>query len=166
MTEITRVERKILANQYAILEIVDPKNAESYAESREILEHGFKTDYEHVLAGVYEAPDAMSAAECEYVGDILQMYDMMQTAYKNGQTAGVDPKRLKFPGFDGNHEIKFMTYARFMRKHGKWDFLDLAATNFNSHCPTADRYERMLAEWGASENKYELTAADIIRILA
>ena len=32
-------------------------------------------------------------------------------AFAIGQSAGVDSKRLSFPGFDGNNETKFMTYA-------------------------------------------------------
>jgi uncharacterized protein YfbU (UPF0304 family) len=165
MTEINRVERKILANQYTILEKLDPDHAEGYAELREILEHGFEADYEDVLQDAYDKPHTMSVEECGYVGDVLQMYDMMQTGYKNGQTQGVDPERLSFPGFDGNNEGKFMAYAQHMRKHDKWTFLDLASTDFNSHFPTAVKYAGMLREWNASKDKHKLTAADIVRIL-
>jgi len=166
MTKITRVERKILASQYTILEKLEPQRAQEHAESREILEHGFEANYEDVLQNIYDDPETMSAQECGYVGDVLQMYDMMQTAFKNGQTANVDSKRLKFPGFDGNNETKFMAYARHMRKYGKWSFLDLASQDFNSHAPTKSRYTKMLAEWNASTDKYNLSAADIVRILA
>ncbi len=165
MTKITRVERKILVNQYTILEKIDPERAEEYAYCKEVLENGFEADYSDVLRGTYDEPDTMSVAECKYVGDVLQMYDMMQTGYKNGQTQSVDPKRLKFPGFDGNNETKFMAYARHMRDHRKWTFLDLGAADFNSHYPTEDRYARMLEEWNASADKLNLTAADIVRIL-
>ena len=165
MTKITRVERKILANQYTVLEKLDPDRAEEYAELREVLENGFVGEYEGVLQGVYDESDTMSAEECRYVGDVLQMYDMMQTAFRNGQTGGVDPRRLKFPGFDGNNETKFMAYARHMRKHGRWAFLDLVSEDFNSHSPTEGRYQKMLAAWNASGDKHQLTADDIVRIL-
>ena len=52
-----------------------------------------------------------------------------------------------------------------MRKHGKWTALDLRAEDFNSHSPTMGRYARMLAEWNASKEQHNLTAADIARIL-
>lgn len=101
MTKLTRVERKILANQYAILERVDPDHAEDYAQQRETLEYGFEADYEALLQDVYDEPDTMSVEDCSYVGDVLQMYDMMQTSFKNGQTSGVDARLVRFPGFDG-----------------------------------------------------------------
>jgi len=165
MTEITRVERKILANQYTMLEKLDPGRAEEYAELREVLENGFEAEYDRVLQGVYDETDIMSAEECRYVGDVLQMYDMMQIAFKNGQTTGVNPGRLKFPGFDGNNETKFMAYGRHVRKHGRWTSLDLGSEDFNSHSPTEGRYQKMLAEWNASNDKHRLTATDIARIL-
>jgi uncharacterized protein YfbU (UPF0304 family) len=165
MSKITRIERKILANQYTILEKVDPSNADDYKECREILECGYEADYSDILQTVYDDPDTMSVKDCDYVGDVLQMYDMMQTAYKNGQTQNVDSTMLAFPGFDGNNEGKFMSYARFMRDHGKWKFLDLSSTDFNSHFPTHGRYAQMLQEWAASKDKYRLTAEDIVRIL-
>lgn len=165
MTKITRVERKILANQYTILETLDPSRAEEYAGLREILEDGFEADYEGVLQNIYDEPDTMSVEQCRYVGDVLQMYDTMQIAFKNGQTEGVQPEGLKFPGFDGNSETKFMAYARHLRKYGKWDFLELASADFNSHFPTKSRYAKMLTEWNSSKDKLQLTAADIVRIL-
>jgi len=165
MTKPTRVERKILANQFTILEKLDPSRAAEYAEAREVFEDGFEGEYEQQLQDVYDGLDTMSPDDCKYVGDVLQMYDMMQGAFKNGQTAGVDPARLRFPGFDGNNETKFVAYARHMRKYGKWTFLDLAAEDFNSHSQTEGRYKRMLGEWNASKEKYKLTAADIVRIL-
>lgn len=70
---------------------------------------------------MYDGPETMSPDECRYVGDVLQMFDMMQVAFRNGQAAGVTPKRLNFPGFDGNNETKFMAYAQYMRKkQGRW----------------------------------------------
>jgi uncharacterized protein YfbU (UPF0304 family) len=165
MANITRVERKILANQYAILEKIDPERAEQYAELREVLEDGFEAEYGDVLRHVYDEPDTMTAEECSYVGDVMQMYDMMQSAFKNGQTANVEAGRLKFSGFDGNNETKFMAYARHMRKYGKWTFLELSSEDFNSHYPTESRYREMLARWDASNNKHQLSSADIIRIL-
>lgn len=58
-----------------------------------------------------------------------------------------------------------MAYARHLRKYGKWDFLELASADFNSHFPTKSRYAKMLTEWNSSKDKLQLTAADIVRIL-
>ncbi len=63
MANITRVERKILANQYAILEKIDPERAEQYAELREVLDDGFQAEYGDVLRDVYDEPDTMTAEE-------------------------------------------------------------------------------------------------------
>jgi hypothetical protein len=165
MEKITRVERKILANQYSILEKVDPDRADDYAVLREVLENGFEADYDGVLRDVYNGSDIMSVEDCKYVGDVLHMFDMMQTSFRNGETAAVDPAGLRFWGFDGNNEGKFMTYAQHMRKNGKWTFIELASEDFNSHCPTREKYGQMLADFNASRDKHRLTAADIVRIL-
>jgi uncharacterized protein len=165
MTQLSRIERKILSNQYKMLERLDPDNADDYSYLRNIVDHGFEGDYEDVLRGTYEEPDTMSAVDCSYVGDVLQMYDMMQTAFKNGQQEGVELERLKFPGFDGNNETKFVAYAQHLRSHGKWTFIDLRSEDFNSHSPTEGRYRRMLAAWKESKDEHQLSAADILRIL-
>ena len=53
MTDIkfTRVERLLLANQYKILERLDPDEADYYTRHRIALERGYEGDYEEV-AGV------------------------------------------------------------------------------------------------------------------
>lgn len=78
---------------------------------------------------------------------------------------GMDAARLKFPGFDGNNESKFMSYAQYMRRHRKWTFLDLASADFNSHHSTGDTYRHMLAQWRQSKDPFGLSAADVVRIL-
>lgn len=85
MATLSRIERKILANQYAILELIDRQRADEYKGLKEIVEHGFEAEYEDVLREVFDESDTMSEEECGYVGDVLQMYDMMQTAYKSGR---------------------------------------------------------------------------------
>src|SRR5438270_11642030 len=50
ITQLTRVHRKILANQFTILQILKPN--QSYDYLREIVEQGFEAEYEDVLRDV------------------------------------------------------------------------------------------------------------------
>jgi uncharacterized protein len=65
--KLTRVERTLLRNQYAILEKLDPENAERYARLRQIVERGYSIFYNDVLVDEGE----LSAADCRYVMDVL-----------------------------------------------------------------------------------------------
>jgi uncharacterized protein len=65
--KLSRVERTLLRNQYAILEKLDPENAERYARFRQIVERGYSIFYNDVLVDEGE----LSAADCRYVMDVL-----------------------------------------------------------------------------------------------
>jgi uncharacterized protein len=68
--KLTRVERTLLRNQYAILEKLDPENAERYARLRQILERGYTIFYNDALVGEGE----LSSADCQYVMDVLDKF--------------------------------------------------------------------------------------------
>jgi uncharacterized protein len=68
--KLTRVERTLLRNQYAILEKLDPENAERYARLRQIVERGYSIFYGDALVGEGE----LSTADCRYVMDVLDKF--------------------------------------------------------------------------------------------
>lgn len=162
---LDRTQRWILANQYHILAALYPEDADHYIASREALERGYELHYELISEHVYDEPDTMTAAECREVIDILDMFASLRSAYgKLEDKSGIDEKAIRFPGFDGNHETKWLGYARYYVTWGGDRYRDLHKNDFNSHRPTLDTYRRMLAEWEKSQDKHSLTKDDIVRI--
>ncbi len=161
--KFSRKERIILCNQYLILEKLYPENAEGYAQTRKALEHGYALHYSDLAQNIYE--DELSEQECKEVLDILEMYSFLTFAYKKlKDTEGIDEKRIKFDGFDGNSETSRMTYVRyFIKDLGRFQELD-SGGDFNSHIQRLHRYQKMLREWQLSPDKFKLTKDDIIRI--
>jgi uncharacterized protein YfbU (UPF0304 family) len=68
--KLTRVERTLLRNQYAILEKLDPENADRYARLRQVVERGYTIFYSEALVDEGE----LSAEDCRYVMDVLDMF--------------------------------------------------------------------------------------------
>lgn len=65
---LTRVERTLLRNQYAILEKLDPENADRYARLRQIVERGYTILYSDTLVEESE----LTPHDCRYVLDVLE----------------------------------------------------------------------------------------------
>jgi uncharacterized protein len=157
---ISKPERLIIANQFKILEILDPTNKKEYELNREIVERGFSFDYDEVLKYVF---DELSLRECERVLDILAMYTDLYQAVQEHHL----PK-ITFPGFDGNNEPGCLSYARFyIEKLGRFaDIPKISQSNdLNSHSMTEDIYNRMLDAWRESKDLNNLTPEDVKRIL-
>jgi uncharacterized protein YfbU (UPF0304 family) len=157
--KLSRTERWILANQYRILELLDPGEAEGHARAREALENGYEVAYDWLCEDVDRR--GLSEEECTEVIDILDMFEAIRRVEDK---SGIDEWRTKFGGFDGNNEAAQMGFARYFCENGhRFAELD-KGDNFNSHCPTLQRYRPMLREWKSSKDKYNLTRNDLVRI--
>ncbi len=162
--KLSRTERWILAQQYQILEALDPGAAGDFRSSREVLECGYELEYESLCEHIYADRHAMSADECQEVLDIMDMFSFLKRAVEAvAQDSDLTGKDVAFPGFDGNNETKQLGYAHHLRAGGKFTDLD-EGDDLNSHMPVLDQYRRMLSEWNASEDRHELTLDDIRRI--
>ena len=85
--------------------------------------------------------------------DILDMWSMIERSYANLSEAskqfvdkeaapfGKDPM---FRGFDGNNESEYLGTASFL-VNDLDRFEEFKGRDFNSHCPSIDTYNRMLA---------------------
>lgn len=102
----------------------------------------------HSLGTDNDKPD-----EVKHVCDVLDMYGMLQFTYDNlsaadqAQLANDVPHfnpahSLTFPGFDGNNEGRLMSVAHMLAKMGRFNTQNITK---NSHHPTYDTSERMLA---------------------
>lgn len=162
--QLNRKERLILANQFRILEKLDPENAEEYKRCLDILCHGFELEYDE-LAGFVVFPDSEKVSEeaCREVIDILAMYRHLQSEYQNlADKSGIHERDLCFFGFDGNYESAQLAYHRYLHAGAKFE----ESPPQNSHGHSLDIYRRMLAEYRQVKHKPSLDKADIQRVLA
>lgn len=85
------------------------------------------------------------------VVNILDMHSLLELSYDAlspaDQAKIADAWRLKFRGFDGNHETEYMSVARFMVDDMD-RFAEFKGRDFNSHAPTV---ARALAMYGVFE---------------
>lgn len=163
--KLSRVERWILSNQFAILVKLYPDEADSYDQMREIVEKGYELHYDWISEHIYEDNYIMTSEECTEVLDILDMFRALKYAYEElTDKSDVDDLWVRFHGFDGNTETKYLGYARFLiDREGRFTNLD-RGDNLNSHMPVLDIYRRMVQKWRKSKDPQKLTKEDIARI--
>jgi uncharacterized protein YfbU (UPF0304 family) len=125
--------------------------------------------------GVFEMGDRDPRTVSE-VGDILEMWWFMETAYKKMSKADQDRVKeahhfgqdLKFPGFDGNNEGEHHSVALFLvRDLDRFEGIG-SKHDLNSHCPSLDGYRRMLEVFAPLRRSIagrELSATEIIELL-
>lgn len=164
--DLSRTERIILANQARILQALDPDEAEHWQQVRTVLEHGYALHYSWVFEDVYLDEHAMTAAECSEVLEILDMHRALKWAYTAfPDTSGIEEHWVRFSGFCGNEESKQLAYARFYCNLDGGRYADMdRGDDLNSHMPVLDKYRRMLTEWRTSDDKFNLTKEEVVRI--
>ncbi len=101
-----------------------------------------------------------------FVFEVLEMFRAMTFGFKQlPDKQGIDEEKIKFPGFDGNYETKYLEYTQYLLDdEGLYAELRRQG-GYNSHYRTLDMYDQMLDAWHKSSAPRELTAADIRRIL-
>jgi len=149
---LDKIERRVLANQYAILEKLDPDNAAFYAKNQKILEEGYSMFYSEVLPS-----DEVKYNRCQYVTDILNLYRALDRSYNElDDKSGIDPDDIRFDGFDGNNESDLLSFAEFLKEEGR--FKESLKGDLNSHSMTEHRYDRMLDRFKAISQKHDVAA--------
>jgi len=161
---LTKPERLNLLNQYRILEKVDRENAPQYQRLQEILTNGYSREYGELYEGI---DDEIPLADCEEVCAVVTMYHLLHHSYENSRDkSGLTPADVEFSGFDGNAEADHLAYARFLKERDQWEEHVGAGTDeLNSHCSRLPMYRAMLIRWKDSEDPYDLSREDILRIL-
>src|SRR5262245_55430816 len=107
----TKDQRLILMLQFMILDRLEPKAG--WKSLVTVLENGYTSEYSRITGMLF---DELSQRDCEYVFDVLSMYDALQRPYADARTLDNLPDNLRFWGFDGNNEGKFMGFARYLMK--------------------------------------------------
>jgi uncharacterized protein YfbU (UPF0304 family) len=140
--ELSKKDRLFLINQYSLLVLLDKDKADYYQKCITILERGYEFHYFN-LDQVVESP--MSAEESREILDILAMFQVLKDSYKQLEDkSGIEEWQTTFGGFDGNNEAGAMGYVAFLAEQDErfTDVID--RKKYNSHCPSIDRYRKML----------------------
>lgn len=164
--KLTRTEKWILSNQYRILDILSPKEAEDFAYFREAIEKGYAHDIDHYCP-VYPDNDCLTTDECIEIVRILGMFDNLKSSYDRlSDKTGIDEQWIKFHGFSGNEESKQLSYVRFIcdPRTGRFETID-RGDNFDSHAPLLPNYRRMLGVYMPMESKHPLSKEDVKKII-
>ena len=163
--EFSYNERVILANQYIILEHLDPENAEQYNKNREILENGYECYYSQIRQGSMEEP--FSLEKSNLVIDILDMFIVIENSYeKLNKDEKNEIKRFHpYEGFD-THNGNYSSFAHFVIEKGdKFQKFEKRPDGANQ----LDVYKRMLEVWNEILNERphtrDLSKEDIKRIM-
>lgn len=127
---------------------------------------GYSDEYNYVFR--YVEPGELSKNASKYVVDVLAMYDDLQWSSRENKDEEVK-KLVKFPGFDGNHEVGYLGFARYLQKHGRFESIDSTFPDMNSHRMTPD-YNSMLKRYQAirdskPDHQHNLTIEEIKKII-
>lgn len=164
--ELNKKDRLILVNQFLILEKLYPDEADYYEKHRIALQQGYKLHYPWIVENIWEELDE---AECRRVLDTLDMYRALRCSYEQLRDKnGINEREIEFPGYDGNNESHYLSYARyFIVDLDRYEELrkDVEYPDFNSHSPMLDKYDRMLAKWVELGKSHDLSNGNIKLIL-
>lgn len=183
---LTTYQRKVLVMLHRNLLAAKGDLNDSYYDpedevrSLKILEGGFAGDYAKEFVDV---SDSMTAAECELVWDILDMFRVIQSSMeKLGESDPIEidsidgaTRSAKFRGFDLNdsQEARLLMYARYLVSDDRWaeqaEAFGRENDRGNSHTRMLPTYRAMLrvfkplwrqtvqsgARWHLSKNELE-----------
>ncbi|WP_219702749.1 YfbU family protein [Marinomonas lutimaris] len=164
--EISKKDRVMLINQYRILALLDENEASHYNELIQILENGYSKFYSLIDQWV---SDDMPEEEGELVLNILTLYraiDSVKSKFKSEEVTQ-NPYSI-FPGFDGNNETEYMSFARFLvKEQGKFREQERYLKDnddMNSHSPMVNKYKRMI-EKSKNIDIWEMGVKEALSIL-
>lgn len=161
--EMTNAQRLILSNQYKMMTLLDPDNAERYRRLQTIIERGYGLQMRELDHDFGE----LSEETCRTVIDILEMYHALAVSRGNLNTPqDIDERRVTFLGFDVATEARLLAYVRFLvNVEGRYTDFDAGTHGFNSQTPMWDKYQRMLNAWHACPRQYHLSSNEINQII-
>jgi uncharacterized protein YfbU (UPF0304 family) len=160
-------KRLVLANQYKILALLDKASADDWEAAAEIAsEFQPYTSLPGMDSMLDYRRDPLTVEEQDLVMNALEVFAILQDAEKAGCKPPAPYTESIFPGFDGNNETKLMGYARDLRnRQHKWQYVQVASKDLNSHHPTVDMYERMIEAWQEQGRPHKLTEDQYAKIL-
>lgn len=172
--ELSKKDRLILVNQYRILQKLSTEGYEinDYESKITALLNGYTLHYEDLFDEFSETE--LSKEESRYVLDVLELYRAIIFSYcrlcGENSVSKLSDKDILFPGFDGNEESQYLSYARyFIEDLGRYDEIKqyCAEPDFNSHMNTTYRYKSMLEKLSHIDvpKRYCMSEEQLINIL-
>ena len=161
--EMTHAQRLILANQYKIMAMLEPENAERFSRYQTIIERGYGLQLRELDKDFSE----ISEATCRTVIDIMEMHHALHVSWSNLKEKGpLEERRLAFLGFDAATEAHYLGYVRFIvNTEGRYTQFDSGNHGFNAQTPMWEKYQRMLALWQTCPRQYHLSANEIAQVI-
>ncbi|WP_034916120.1 MULTISPECIES: YfbU family protein [Erwinia] len=161
--EMTNAQRLILSNQYKMMSMLDPDNAERYRRQQTIVERGYGLQMRELDREFGELPETV----CRTIIDIMELHHALHVSWANLKSpAGIDERRLNFLGFDAATEARYLGYVRFMvNVEGRYTHFDSGTHGFNAQTPMWEKYQRMLTLWHTCPRQYHLSANEIAQII-
>ena len=161
--EMTNAQRLILSNQYKMMTMLDPANAERYRRLQTIIERGYGLQMRELDREFGE----LKEETCRTIIDIMEMYHALHVSWSNLQDQqSIDERRVTFLGFDAATEARYLGYVRFMvNVEGRYTHFDAGTHGFNAQTPMRGKYQRMLNVWHACPRQYHLSANAINQII-
>lgn len=91
--EMTNAQRLILSNQYKMMTMLDPDNAERYRRLQTIIERGYGLQMRELDREFGQ----LTEETCRTVIDIMEMYHALHVSWTNlKDAAGIDERRVTF----------------------------------------------------------------------
>ena len=161
--EMTNAQRLILSNQYKMMTMLNPANAERYRRLQTIIERGYGLQMRELDARVWRAERRNLPHYHRHYGDV----SCVACSWSNLQDQrSIDERRVTFLGFDAATEARYLGYVRFMvNVEGRYTHFDAGTHGFNAQTPMWEKYQRMLNVWHACPRQYHLSANEINQII-
>ncbi|HEY0013055.1 MAG TPA: YfbU family protein [Allosphingosinicella sp.] len=160
-------KRMVLVNQYRILALVHKDDVATWTRAAEIAQQGWPVED---LPGVEllqsYMKDALTRDDQRFVLQCFHLFELIQ----DGIERGFRPKRehalVDFPGFDGNNETNLLSYARHVvNAEQRFTSVKRWMPDLNSHMPTLELYQTMLAEWNRQGEPLVLSEEQFDRLI-
>lgn len=161
--EMTNAQRLIISNQYQLMAMLDPAQAEHYRRLQTIVECGYGLQLRELDRHFGE----ISEEDCRTIIDVMEMHHALQVSCNNlSDSSAIACRRLNFLGFDAASEPHLLGYVRFLTEtEGRYPQFDASEHGFNAQMPMWAKYQRMLQVWRACPRQYHLSAAEITQIV-
>ncbi|MEY3423269.1 MAG: hypothetical protein RIR48_3599 [Bacteroidota bacterium] len=166
--QLTDKERLQYALLYKILDNMNPN--EGYDTYVKALESGFEYHYRDIFSQIDN--DVLTSQQCKEIIDILNMYRALYFGYKRFKDEINDSEleeKSKFQGFDGNYEIKELSYVEyFVDDLKRFQEIKEYRNGYNSHKELLKDYKGMLKIFLnlTSEQKIKLSKEKLLEILS
>ncbi|MFP1557088.1 YfbU family protein [Escherichia coli] len=160
--EMTNAQRLILSNQYKMMTMLNPANAERYRRLQTIIERGYGLQMRELDRQFGE----LKKKPARTIIDIMEMYHALHVSWSNLQDQqSIDERRVTFLGFDAATEATSVMSALWLMWKGAIPILTPELTVLTPRRQCGKNIQRMLNVWHACPRQYHLSANEINQII-